>query len=643
MTLTSLFALATILSLSFAIAASLDITKLDIPANIDHDAGSFVMTFDVENTGVEDAGIDLSITSPSGDYTVTFSENDFPMGDGTSDKTTKTIAATVNFDSNQAGTIAGTINAVPTDFSGGDDTETFSVSINPESDISITESQELTKTQDGELTIENTGNVALNVDLSVSTGSFTVELDDENFALPAGTEKTVSVTLLDSTGLDFGDNTLTITAEDTTQSVSDTVDITLEDTFCKSGSVGNDLRLKDVKIDNSGEGSDDEWNLLDVITVEVEVKNDGNDDVDDVFVELALFDSTGKNVADELDFMGSDDEEVDLGKIRDGKDDLATFEFKIPGDFDDGTYSLTVKAYSDDLGENVECVDSSDDLSDDTFEKISIERESDEGKFITLDEMELRPNELTCGDTAILSMNVVNVGDEDQEQTRINLRSTELDLDLFEEIRKDLDPGDDATLEFSFVVPSVESGSYILKLSSDYAYDNGDYDESSDEDTTFLLNVAGCGIGPGTTPGRVAAITASLDSDAKAGSDLVVRSSITNLKDTSADFVVDASGFESWASLNSISNRIISLEAGETREVTFNFAADSGAAGQQSFTVEVRSGTDLETRQVSVNIEGAADGGTSFGGDNTLIWIIGIVNVILIILIIIVAVRISQR
>ncbi len=190
----------------------------------------------------------------------------------------------------------------------------------------------------------------------------------------------------------------------------------------------------------------------------------------------------------------------------------------------------------------------------------------------------------------------------------------------------------------------------MLRLSSDYDYrDSSDtYRESSDEDTVFSLNVVGCTGTPGTpgTPitGRIAAITASLGSDATVGQELVVTSTITNLKDTTAEFLVGASGFESWASLDSISPRILSLAAGESRSVTLSFNVDEDASGSESFTIEVQSGSDLETREVEVSIqEESGTGGFNFGGDNTLIWVIGAINVILIILIIIVAIRISSR
>ena len=139
-------------------------------------------------------------------------------------------------------------------------------------------------------------------------------------------------------------------------------------------------------------------------------------------------------------------------------------------------------------------------------------------------------------------------------------------------------------------------------------------------------------------------IAASLDSEAKAGSEMIVKSIVTNLGSEEADFIMGASGYESWADLNSISERLFKLKAGESKEVKLNFNVNEEAKGKQSFTLEVLSGSKEEKREVEVNIEEKETPSTGIGfGENSLIWIIGAINVILIILIIIVAARISRR
>lgn len=79
-------------------------------------------------------------------------------------------------------------------------------------------------------------------------------------------------------------------------------------TFCKAGATNKNLSITNVNIDTTGDDSD-AWKALDVITVEVEVKNNGEGTVRDVQVELGLFDSAGTNFIGSLDFDSTDEEE----------------------------------------------------------------------------------------------------------------------------------------------------------------------------------------------------------------------------------------------------------------------------------------------------------------------------------------------
>ncbi|MCA9485416.1 MAG: putative S-layer protein, partial [Nanoarchaeota archaeon] len=377
---------------------------------------------------------------------------------------------------------------------------------------------------------------------------------------------------------------------------------------------------------------------------------DNDDDVEDVMVELGFFDSEGVNQVDELEFENSDEEEIDLGRIKDDDKETVVFRFKIPADFDDGSYKLTAKAYSDDLDEENECTAKSGDFDvDDLYTVIDVEREDDEGKFIAFDEPQFIPSEATCGERVSFTFDVHNVGDEDQDQVRVNLRSTQLQLDESVVIRSDLDQGDSETVSFDFSVPEgLVDGLYDLSVRADYDYDDGDYDESSDDETLFQLRLLGCsGTGTGSNSGqRIAVISASLDSDAVAGEQLVIKATVTNAKTTTDRFLVSAEGYSSWADLDDISAVDFQLASGESRDVTLTFDVDSDASGTESFDIEVRdSQGKVETRTVRIdNISGTSSQGTGLDfGDNTFLWIVGLVNVILVILIIVVAVRVARR
>ena len=262
-----------------------------------------------------------------------------------------------------------------------------------------------------------------------------------------------------------------------------------------------------------------------------------------------------------------------------------------------------------------------------------------------------------------MTTDVYNIGDQDQDHVKVILQSSLLDINEFYEIKNDLDQGDREQVSLQFTIPQdAEDKNYVFELSAEYEYDDGDYDEESDEPMDVALSVIGCEALPedddaddaddDSDDGPLAnfvLINAVLDSDdAIAGQPLVIRTTVTNLKSGASSFAVSATGYESWSTLDSVSPQIFSLGPGESRDVMITLNADEGIVGEEVLTIEVRSASGLETRELSVNIEEASTASESpFAGfnlgDNAYLWIIGVINVVLVILIIVVAVKISRR
>ena len=509
--------------------------------------------------------------------------------------------------------------------------------------ITAVKTRELTFLQSGILNITNTGNTPLNSIELTSAGDFTATLSDNSLNLNPGFSETITITSLESlSSLSFGTNTATITARDTSKNVQSTASFSLMKTFCSNGAVGRNLSITNVEFDSDGD-EEDEWRPLDLITIEVEVENIGDDDVDDVFVELGLFDNTGRNMVDDLNFENTNEEEIDVGRLNDGDEETVEFKFRVPADLDNGNYKLAVKTYSDDDGESNVCADTSGDLDNNFYHAISVEKEDDEGKFIAFEDIELSPTEVSCGDTVNLRMDVFNVGDEDQDQVKVNLVNRDLNIDMSREIRDDLDQGDSEKIEFAFTVPEVKDGTYTLMLNSEYDFSRDTYRESSEREERIILKVIGCSLGGSPTQNEdFASVSASLDSDAIAGEELMVKVLITNLQNTEEPFIISANDFESWAELDSISERIVNIGAGDTEEITIKLMVNKDASDEESFSVEIRSGDNIETKEVSVSLDKAGVKSFDFG-DNSLIWIIGAINLILIILIIVVAIRVARR
>ncbi len=496
--------------------------------------------------------------------------------------------------------------------------------------------------------IENTGNEPMNITSSfndISRGSgvtYSFDTTDSLTNIQNGSSVRINVELngnLDNFNSDSA--TLDINAIPSAggNAVSDTLSLEFDKGFCEAGEQG--LANVSIKLDvnnmgDSEDSDDDLWVLGDVVEVEVEVKNRNHDeDIDDIIVELGLFDSDGNNIADELDFISDDDEEQDLGDIRDGDEETATFTFRVPPDFNTESYTLIAKAYSDG-DENILCAE--EDFS------TKVDQEGEEERFVIVDDIAI-DDQAICGETVSGDFTVFNIGEDDQDRVKITMINEDLDLD--EEFETtNLDEGDEEDFSFTFRVPEgISEGNYNIEFRSYYDYDDGVYKERSEDTFVGFLNVINCGSPVNPTPGNglPLEVDASLTSEATSGEDLVVEATFTNTGTQAMTVLLDARDFNSWSRLVSISPQVLNLGAGETRSATFTLAVNDDTEGEQSFTIEANSNGNLVTQQVAVEFE-EGQSGLRFDLDGSaLIWVIAIVNIILIILIIVVAVRLSRR
>jgi hypothetical protein len=428
-----------------------------------------------------------------------------------------------------------------------------------------------------------------------------------------------------------------------------TIPVTFIGSFCSDGevSVGNnkDLEITDVKIDNN-DGDDDEWSPRDEIEIEVEVSNNNDDDkIKDVFVEIGLFDSNGKNVIKDMEDL--DDEEIDLGSIRDRDEDTAVFTFTIPADFEDDNYRLVIKAYSDDLKQENECTSESSDLSDDFFEAIDGEREEDEENHIIFDNIKITPNPAQCNEKVQLTGEIFNIGDEDYEdQVRVTAVSEGLGINTEQIVREDFDQGDSELIDFEFDIPaSTEEKLYFIEFRTYYDYDDDDdtYDIVSDDAFTTTLRVAGnCNV-----QSTNAEITANLDSEtpsAVPGKQVIINAKVRNTGDIATSYTVSVLGNSGWSSLSSIEPRTLNLLPGESRDVSIALAVNADATGDNELTIRATYGEKVTDQRVvlTVSEEGASTGSADMGPfvghlkDNWFIYLIILVNIVLIVAIILV-------
>jgi len=619
--------------------------NISSPLTVSHNSNAEGFNFYVNYTSY-DSSAKLSFSGPTGMWASL--PADFTS---VTNSTSMPFQATLHIPNHVSGTIIPSITVTKSGTgSPVSTTITFpTVTITSDYSMSLANLRDLTASQGGRVNVSNTGNQYLNINLAAS-GDFNVLLSQSSISLNAGQSSVVDVTnstLGDS--LKFGTNTVTITANDSGgNAATKTISYSIDEHFCSLGyENGSGLEITSFDFSSSGD-EDDVWKPLDVVTVKVEVENTLSTDIRDVVAQLGIFDSNGKNVVKDFDFISDGDEKIKLGKINDGDSEKATFQFKVPADFDkEGDYRIAVKAYSTNKGENNLCTDSSDDFSNDFYEDVSMERETDDGKLIAIDDIIVTPNKATLGDKVIVTFNVYNVGGEDQDKVKVNVVNTALGISIYQTI-DDLAVGDGEKVEVALLVPQVKDGQYKISLTADYDYHSstGDYLENTDNEWVANLEVFGSPVTT-TTSSDFADVSASLESGGKAGENMVVSSSIKNIGNSTSTFVVSAKDYESWADLSSISNRLFTLAPGQSKEVKFDFNVSADASGEETFTVEITSGSLVEEREVAINIEGKNSSifnriASLVTGSSSLVWIIAAVNAILIILIIVVAWRLSR-
>jgi len=457
---------------------------------------------------------------------------------------------------------------------------------------------------------------------------------------------TITATNLDYDQLSIGKSysgNLVLT-KDADTSDTQTIAVDFVKSFCKDSEQGTDLEITEVKFDNN-DGDDEEWSPLDKIEIEVEVSNNGDEKIKDVFVELGLFNSKGKNIArKDLEFENDGDEEIDLGSIKDDDEDTAIFTFTIPADFEADNYQLVVKAYSDDEGEDTLCTAKSSDLDNEYYHEISGEREEDEDKHVILDNIQVSPSIAQCEETVQVTAEVFNIGDKEyDDQVRVTLSIPELGLNLEETIREDFKEGDSEVVEFEFTIPPETTEKlYDMEFRTYYDYDDDDdtYDETSDDAFLSSFRVEGnCEVVQ-----KSASITAELDDEtpeAMPGKQVIINAELENTGDVETTYTVSVSGNSAWSDVVSLDPQIVTLAPGATREVILVLSINEDAsAGKEEF--KIRASFDAEMKEQLVELPISEETEAELGPvvehlkTNWFIYLIILVNIILIIAIILV-------
>ncbi|OGJ13106.1 hypothetical protein A3K82_03670 [Candidatus Pacearchaeota archaeon RBG_19FT_COMBO_34_9] len=437
---------------------------------------------------------------------------------------------------------------------------------------------------------------------------------------------------------------VTITAKNASETVLDTRVLTFTQTPFYDGDNDGGLSVTSIDFDTlKGFGDDEDyWYPLDEVEITFTVKNDGNWKIKKIQIEACLWDKTaGKCVFDDFD---EDDMEINNNKfdLKSGKKQDVTMTLKVDADNlkkGNTDYTFYVKA----VGE-IDEGDKKGDTTGDSELKEDIEIRIDDD-FVVLDNIEVSES-ASCGGEVQITADVWNIGEEDQEDVYIMIYSKELGINKKVEIG-DIDSLDNEKLDVTITLPdNAEEKKYDLTLmvfdEDDDIYKNDEKDKAEFL-APLIIESGSCSTVPS------ASITASLQSDAKAGGELIVKAVIINTGSESKTFTVSASNYADWASSATLDKNSVTLGAGESQEVLITLKVNKDVSGDKKFNIELVEGNKFLSQPVSVTIDksSAFPSLTGFfagiGGDNWYLWGIGALNVLLVLVIIIVAMKVAKK
>lgn len=486
-------------------------------------------------------------------------------------------------------------------------------------------------------TISSTENETVNFSLEdityeSKTITFTSPAEINLNTLDAPQTITVNYTVETGFNFDFGEVfETTLTAQGDTSPEKNQVFKFQDSEFCEYSNPGElRVRVTDVKV-LEGFGDDDEWFPMDKVEVEIEVENNGDEDVDDIAIEWGLYSNENDEWVIEVDDLKD-------FNLKDGDEETKTITFTIDDDMDvdledlqDGSYTIYVKATGD-----VDVSPSEETCASDE-ESVTIIIESD---FVVLSDFEYFDT-VQCDSEFQLIGDAWNIGDDDQDDVYFKIFNREFEINERIELG-DIDAFEKEGFQFSFELPSdAEEGKYSLTLS---VYDDrDDVYENDFDDESAVFTVAFEVMGNCAKPSAV--VTATLYEGGQAGESLVIKSIIMNSGEKSTTYLLNAAGFAEWATTARLEQSTFTLDSGESREVMITLDVKEDIEGEKTFYIEILADNELIVNQpVAVSI---VDKGfklpSLFEDSNWHLWAIGALNVILVIFIIVIAVRIARK
>jgi len=649
-----LMAILAVFVLCFASVAAADFS-LTINSETGNPGESLAYTLDAQN----DDAVDLSFTCSSTDltyssYTISAPAisdiNNIVSGDtgnaifnvaipatGVAAGTyTGTITCTESVDSTQEQiTIQATVNSV-TSFSVTPTVLDYTILPNENGDdtVSVTNTGSTTLT-DVHVDFESDNN---DDPIGAQDGPFVMEDNDGDevtltvtnipTSLAPGESTNININAAVDDDIDYGDDyqgILTVTANSGALTSDVELDVDLEAQICDEGEQGS---MIDITLDEPDSG--DNFKPGETIDVQFDVENtDNNDDVD-LEIELILWDSTD---GEEVETVNGDDTNID-----EDEEENFNIDFELPTDLDeDHIYYLYIKV-NEDGNEDDEC----------QYESIRIDIERNDDDVVITDVTISPTSNLECGDSYTLSVEVENIGLDDQEDVFIEIGESELDIS---ESTGNFDLGDyndndnDYKTTFNLELPTdLEAGTYYIDVkvfeSDGSLFDSElitiDVDTCSDSTTTTTTTTTTTGstTTEELTEGVDIELIVDNDFNVEGKTELTVPVIIKNNGDASTEITLRVDDVD-WADIEG-TEYLSTIKAGQSLHAYVYLSLESDITGVHDLVIEIEDGTSSSTTEVVSLDFGEEEETTTLNLENSLwYWLIGIVILVVIMVILI--------
>ncbi|MBT4114740.1 putative S-layer protein [Candidatus Woesearchaeota archaeon] len=293
-----------------------------------------------------------------------------------------------------------------------------------------------------------------------------------------------------------------------------------------------------------------------------------------------------------------------------GDENEVTFTFDIDDRADEGEYPMLFYL----TAETETSAGTKIDIAEyNVAEKLIVSVDDDD---LIVESIKLDDTQYRAGDDFTVRVNVLNIGDDEQEDTRVRVKCTDFDITQMSEVYdRDLKANKDNVFTFSLEIPTfAKDGEYFC--SADIMYD-GYTSQEDDDDTSehltkeFVIVVAG-GLGSGEAPqgDGTAIITGTSAGAAIPGSATKFTLQLKNNDVSgSATYKLLMEDYSSWAS-SKVEPAELTIPAGTSVPFYAYLTPNEGVTGTKTATVAIYvGGEQVAEKTLTVTINSDANGG----------------------------------